>query len=181
MLSAVSKIFFFNLLFFITLLLSFADNVEAYIGPGAGFAFISSFFILFITFVLAIFYFISWPFRFAFKASVWKIRRNKIKSEVKRVVVVGLDGTDPKPARKFMESGKLPTFQRLKEEGTFLPLSSSNSPISPVAWFSLMTGVDPSKKIQTANPTLYDIAPTILAEFGIPKQEWMVGMRVFNN
>ena len=39
---------FFYLLFFITLLLSFADNVEAYIGPGAGFAFISSFFILFI-------------------------------------------------------------------------------------------------------------------------------------
>ncbi len=129
---------FFYLLFFITLLLSFADNVEAYIGPGAGFAFISSFFILFITFVLAVFYFITWPFRFAFKASVRKIRRNKIKSEIKQVVVVGLDGMDPKLARKFMEKGKLPTFQRLKEEGTFLPLSSSNPPISPVAWSSFI-------------------------------------------
>ena len=38
-----------------------------------------------------------------------------------------------------------------------------------------------NKKIQSANPALYDIAPTILAEFGIPKQEWMVGKRVFNN
>ena len=38
-----------------------------------------------------------------------------------------------------------------------------------------------NKKIQTANPALYDIAPTILAEFGIPKQEWMVGMQIFNN
>ncbi len=150
---------FFYLLFFITLLLSFADNVEAYIGPGAGFAFISSFFILFITFVLAIFYFITWPFRFAFKASVRKIRRNKIKSEIKQVVVVGLDGMDPKLTRKFMEKGRLPTFQRLKEEGTFLPLSSSNPPISPVAWSSFMTGVDPSYHnifdFFTRNPRTY--------------------------
>ncbi len=110
----MSKKLFVNLLFFITLLLGFADNVEAYIGPGSGFAFISSFFILFITFVLAIFYFISWPFRFAFKALVQKIRRNKIKSEIKRVVVAGLDGMYSKLAKKFIEKGKLQTFQRFK-------------------------------------------------------------------
>ena len=36
-----------------------------------------------------------------------------------------------------------------------------------------------NKKIQSRNPALYDIAPTILAEFGIPKQKWMVGSPVF--
>ena len=143
---------------FITIsFLSFAGNADAYIGPGAGFAFLSSFFIIFITFVTAIFYFISWPLRFAFKAL--RIRKKKYKSEIKQVVVVGLDGMDPKLANKFMEEGKLPTFQKLKDEGTFLPLASSNPPISPVAWSSFMTGVDPSYHnifdFFTRNPRTY--------------------------
>jgi len=143
---------------FITIsFLSFAGNADAYIGPGAGFAFLSSFFILFITFVTAIFYFISWPLRFAF--NVLRIRKKKYKSEIKQVIVVGLDGMDPKLANKFMEEGKLPTFQKLKDEGTFLPLASSNPPISPVAWSSFMTGVDPSYHnifdFFTRNPRTY--------------------------
>lgn len=36
-----------------------------------------------------------------------------------------------------------------------------------------------NKKIVSDNPALYDIAPTILAEFGIQKQEGMVGNRIF--
>jgi predicted AlkP superfamily phosphohydrolase/phosphomutase len=36
-----------------------------------------------------------------------------------------------------------------------------------------------NKKIESENPALYDLAPTILAEFGIPKQEGMVGNSVF--
>ena len=36
-----------------------------------------------------------------------------------------------------------------------------------------------NKKILSKSPALYDIAPTILAEFGIPQQEWMIGKSVF--
>lgn len=36
-----------------------------------------------------------------------------------------------------------------------------------------------NKKIESENPALYDLAPTILAEFGIPKGEGMIGNSVF--
>jgi predicted AlkP superfamily phosphohydrolase/phosphomutase len=36
-----------------------------------------------------------------------------------------------------------------------------------------------NKEIKSANPALYDLAPTILGEFGIPKQEGMIGDSVF--
>jgi Uncharacterized conserved protein len=37
-----------------------------------------------------------------------------------------------------------------------------------------------NKKIKSEKPALYDLAPTILAEFGIPKGKGMVGSNVFN-
>ena len=43
-----------------------------------------------------------------------------------------------------MKEGLLPNFKKLKEQGTFAPLSTSYPSISPVAWSSFMTGVDPS-------------------------------------
>ena len=55
---------FLVLVLSILLLLDSVENVWAYIGPGAGFAFLSSFLILFIAFALAIFYILSWPLRF---------------------------------------------------------------------------------------------------------------------
>jgi len=36
-----------------------------------------------------------------------------------------------------------------------------------------------NKKIKSKYPALYDIAPTILAEFGIPRQKGMVGKVLF--
>ncbi|MGB2691458.1 MAG: alkaline phosphatase family protein [Thermodesulfobacteriota bacterium] len=36
-----------------------------------------------------------------------------------------------------------------------------------------------NKKIQAQSPALYDIAPTILSEFDIPKQEGMIGNNIF--
>jgi len=133
---------FLVLVLSILLLLDSVENVQAYIGPGAGFAFLSSFLIFFIAFALAIFYILSWPLRFSFRALFRKRPRNK--SEIKRVVLIGLDGMDPKLAEKYMKEGKLPNFQKLKEEGSFSHLATSYPSISPVAWSSFMTGVDPS-------------------------------------
>ena len=36
-----------------------------------------------------------------------------------------------------------------------------------------------SKKIKTESPALYDLAPSILAEFGVPRPDEMIGKNVF--
>jgi predicted AlkP superfamily phosphohydrolase/phosphomutase len=36
-----------------------------------------------------------------------------------------------------------------------------------------------NRKITMKNPALYDLTPTVLAQFGIAKQDWMVGDLVF--
>ncbi|HWP93814.1 MAG TPA: alkaline phosphatase family protein [Thermodesulfobacteriota bacterium] len=129
-------------MFLVFMLINRPESAQAYIGPGAGFAFLSSFLILFVTFALAFFYLLSWPLRFILRALLRKGKR--VKGEVERVVVIGLDGMDPKLADKFMNEGKLPNFLKLKKEGAFAPLATSYPSISPVAWSSFMTGVDPS-------------------------------------
>jgi predicted AlkP superfamily phosphohydrolase/phosphomutase len=61
------------------------------------------------------------------------------------VVILGLDGLDPDRAEKYIQEGKLPNFKKLKEAGSFLPLATTAPSMSPVAWSSFTTGVDPSK------------------------------------
>lgn len=115
----------------------------AYVGPGAGFAFLSSFLVLFLTFLMALFTFLSWPFRF-----LWKVIRGQRayrKSSIDRLVILGLDGMEPTLAEKFMAEGKLPNLSRLKKEGSYARLRTTTPAISPVAWSSFMTGSEPSK------------------------------------
>jgi predicted AlkP superfamily phosphohydrolase/phosphomutase len=121
----------------------FAAPLAAYIGPGAGFAFLSSFLVLFVTFLLAVFSFLSWPFRFLWKAL--RGQRAYKKGAIDRLVILGLDGLEPTLAEKFMAEGKLPNLARLKKEGTFARLKTTTPAISPVAWSSFMTGSEPSK------------------------------------
>jgi predicted AlkP superfamily phosphohydrolase/phosphomutase len=113
---------------------------EAYIGPGAGFAFLSSFLALAISFLLAALSLLIWPFRFLTK--MLARRGSRPRGQVERVIILGLDGLDPRLTGQFMREGKLPNFQRLKETGTFAPLATSYPAISPAAWSSFMTGVD---------------------------------------
>jgi predicted AlkP superfamily phosphohydrolase/phosphomutase len=115
----------------------------AYIGPGAGFVFASSFFALFMALALALFYFFTWPFRLLLRALLFR-QRGKKGSSTRRVVILGLDGMDFQLTRRLMESGKLPHFQELSERGTFAPLATTLPAISPVAWSSFATGTDPS-------------------------------------
>ncbi|HSA96724.1 MAG TPA: alkaline phosphatase family protein, partial [Acidobacteriota bacterium] len=117
--------------------------LAAYVGPGAGFAFLSSFLVLFLTFLLALFSFLSWPFRFLWKAL--RGQRAYKKGAIDRLVILGLDGLEPTLAEKFMAEGKLPNLARLKKEGTFARLKTTTPAISPVAWSSFMTGSEPSK------------------------------------
>jgi predicted AlkP superfamily phosphohydrolase/phosphomutase len=115
----------------------------AYIGPGAGMAFLGSFLILAVALGLALLSLLTWPFRCI---ALWVKRlRRGVQAKVQRVVVVGLDGLDPGRVRTLMQAGRLPNFQKLGEEGTFTELGTTLPPISPVAWSTFMTGVNPGK------------------------------------
>ncbi|MGD2295849.1 MAG: alkaline phosphatase family protein, partial [Candidatus Aminicenantes bacterium] len=128
---------------FLILFILVSLPLQAYVGPGAGFAFLSSFLILFLTFFLAVFSFLSWPFRFLLRL----IRGQKAykKSLVDRLVIIGLDCMDPLLTEKFMAEGKLPNFSKLREHGSYARLETSIPSISPVAWSSFMTGSHPAK------------------------------------
>jgi len=123
--------------------LALGTPLAAYIGPGAGFAFLSSFLVLFLTFVLAVFSILSWPFRFLFR--LVRGRKSFKRSLVDQVVIIGLDGLAPELAEQFIAEGKLPHLSRLKKEGFYSRLQTTTPSISPVAWSSFMTGSNPSK------------------------------------
>jgi predicted AlkP superfamily phosphohydrolase/phosphomutase len=115
-----------------------------YVGPGAGFAFVGSFFFIFAAFFLAIFNFLTFPVR----ALLRFIKRARImkKAKFKRVVLIGFDGMDFNLFNRFRKQGhKFPHFEKLAAEGTFSPLWSTEPPISPVAWSTFTTGVNPGK------------------------------------
>jgi predicted AlkP superfamily phosphohydrolase/phosphomutase len=121
----------------------FPATAHAYIGPGAGFTFLSSLVLLFGSFVLALFSLLTWPVRALIRA--FKGHRALSRARVKRVVVLGLDGLDAGLMKDFMDRGLLPNFRKLRTEGTFSPLKSTTPSMSPVAWSSFITGVEPSK------------------------------------
>lgn len=60
-----------------------------------------------------------------------------------KVLILGLDGIDPRLLQLWMKEGKLPYFQRLARQGDFLPLRTSIPPQSPVAWSNFATGTNP--------------------------------------
>ncbi len=115
----------------------------AYIGPGAGFAFLGSFLTLLISFFLTAGSFLAWPFRTAW--AVARRKRRLRRARVKRIIFLGLDGLDPKLTEQFMAEGKMPNLSRLKEQGCFHRLRTTFPPQSPVAWSTFATGVSPAK------------------------------------
>ncbi|MEE8638818.1 MAG: alkaline phosphatase family protein, partial [bacterium] len=123
--------------------LALAPAAFGYVGPGAGFAVVTSFFAVFASLVLALFAFLTLPFR----RLVRRIRRRRAlaKARVGRVVILGLDGLSPKIVGEMMADGKLPHFARLAEEGTFKPLATTVPAVSPVAWSSFQTGTSPAR------------------------------------
>lgn len=72
--------------------IAFATPALAYVGPGAGFALVSGFLVIFTTIVLALLSLLAWPFRM-----LWRMirRRGRAKAQIRRFIVVGFDGQDP--------------------------------------------------------------------------------------
>ncbi len=149
---------------------------EAYAGPGAGFAVLSSFWTLFIAFLYSVYAFLTWPFRHLLRS----FRRRKAygKAQIKRAVILGFDGMDPELAARFIAEGKLPNLSKLQEQGSFRKLRTTFPAISPVAWSTFMTGVNPGKH------NIYDFLARDLstylpflssAEIRRPKRSWKIG------
>ncbi len=117
--------------------------VQGYLGPGAGFTIVSTFFVLFAALASAFVVLLTWPFRWVLKR-VFRPKRAGI-AKARRVVIVGLDGQDPELTEKWMNEGLLPNFSRLRETGAFARLGTTLPAESPVAWSSFQTGCNPGK------------------------------------
>lgn len=61
----------------------------------------------------------------------------------RKLIVLGVDGMDPKLLTSFMEQGLVPNLKALSLQGGFQPLGTSVPPQSPVAWSNFITGMDP--------------------------------------
>ncbi len=116
-------------------------SVSAYIGPGAGFAFLGSAFVFLIAFFMALITAGLWPLRILYRKFFGKKLSKNAKTS--RVFIVGLDGLDPVLLGDYMRKGMLPNFSALAQQGSFKNLQTTNPPISPVAWSSFQTGVNP--------------------------------------
>ena len=115
----------------------------AYIGPGAGFAFLGSFLTIVLSLAASLLSLLVWPFRILYLA--FRKRGRFGKAQVKKVIFLGLDGLDPTLTERWMEEGKLPNLSRLRAQGSYHRLRTTFPPLSPVAWSTFATGVNPAK------------------------------------
>src|SRR5579871_5039956 len=61
----------------------------------------------------------------------------------KKVIVIGIDGMDPRLCRSMMADGSLPNMTKLAADGGFSDLGTSIPPQSPVAWANFINGSGP--------------------------------------
>src|SRR6516162_538121 len=66
-------------------------------------------------------------------------RKRASRSAGKKVMVIGIDGMDPRLSANMMRQGQLPTLQKL----AFSKLGTSIPPQSPVAWANFINGAGP--------------------------------------
>jgi predicted AlkP superfamily phosphohydrolase/phosphomutase len=115
----------------------------AYIGPGAGFAFLGSFLTLLLSLAASLASLLLWPFRLLRR--LLRKDAGMRAARVKKLIFLGLDGLDPAFTEKLMAEGKLPNLTRLKEQGSYRRLRTTFPALSPVAWSTVATGVNPAR------------------------------------
>ncbi len=62
-----------------------------------------------------------------------------------RIIVLGLDGMDPRAVDLLMSEGKMPNFARLRQEGAYGRFLSSKPMLSPMLWTTIATGRPPTE------------------------------------
>jgi predicted AlkP superfamily phosphohydrolase/phosphomutase len=70
-----------------------------------------------------------------------KIKRRS--GQLERVIVIGIDGMDPRLTQRMIQAGQLPNLAKLHTQGGFRELRTSIPPQSPVAWASFINGAGP--------------------------------------
>jgi predicted AlkP superfamily phosphohydrolase/phosphomutase len=60
-----------------------------------------------------------------------------------KVIIIGLDGMDPRLSERMMNAGMLPNFDKMRKMGGYSPLATSDPPQSPVAWANFINGAGP--------------------------------------
>ncbi|MEW5694181.1 MAG: alkaline phosphatase family protein, partial [Candidatus Hydrogenedentota bacterium] len=115
------------------------NEVNAYVGPGAGFVIGGVSGILLIVIFSILFTIVVLPFSFFIKEFIYKKPEHKPLKN--RVIIIGFDGLDPEILNRYIESGLIKNINKF-----FInKLKTTNPAISPVAWSSFVTGVNPGK------------------------------------
>ncbi|HEX7376928.1 MAG TPA: alkaline phosphatase family protein [Pirellulales bacterium] len=70
-------------------------------------------------------------------------RRRASRSLGEKVIVIGVDGMDPRLCESMLQEGLLPNLARLRDSGGFSDLGTSIPPQSPVAWSNFINGAGP--------------------------------------
>jgi predicted AlkP superfamily phosphohydrolase/phosphomutase len=102
-----------------------------------------------------------------------------------KIILLGIDGFDPKILADLMGQGDLPNFSNLAAQGFFSPLETVFPPQSPTVWTSIATGCTPSEHgifdFVTRSPAEYLPKLTILRQGKIgyqrpyqPKTFWEI-------
>ncbi len=145
----------------------------SYIGPGAGFAFLGSLFLMLLAAGLALLSMLLLPLRLLLRL----FRKRPTGGSAEKVVILGFDGMDYGTATNLIARGKLPNLNALSQTGCFTPLQTTCPPISPVAWASFLTGVNPGKHnifdFLSRNPKTYapELSSTSIRSHGSGKPE----------
>jgi predicted AlkP superfamily phosphohydrolase/phosphomutase len=153
-------------------------TIVAYIGPGAGFAFFGSLFAIIVSLIASALSLLIWPFR-----CLWLFftRRGRFrKGGIRKAIFLGLDGLDPQLTERWMLEGKLPNLSRLREQGSYSRLRTTFPALSPVAWSTFATGVNPAKHniFDFLNRNLRTYAPELSsARVHDPKDRRWFGLR----
>ncbi len=62
---------------------------------------------------------------------------------MRKVIIIGLDGLEPKIVKTLLQAGELPSFARLRDQGGFANVRTTYPPQTPVAWSTFQTGTNP--------------------------------------
>ncbi len=153
-----------------------AVPLEAYVGPGAGFAFVGSLFSLLAAFVAGALAFLVLPFRMAWRAL--RGAQGYRKAKIRKLIFLGLDGLEPDLVEKYLAQGKLPNLAALREQGRYSRLRTTFPPLSPVAWATFATGSNPGKHnlFDFLNRNLRSYLPELSSSrVRQPSRVWKVG------
>jgi hypothetical protein len=60
-----------------------------------------------------------------------------------RVLVLGLDGLEPRLVEPVLAAGRLPALARLRASGGYARVATTSPAQTPVAWSTFATGVNP--------------------------------------